>query len=161
MFLTSCKNNFSSTWVDWFLPHVVTIRKPTSMDRYPFQQWTRPYHKINLLTHTHTTFGKNFKIASQPLLNIKTYFFPFWQTPISHVLRLYGDLRSGADGKLPKNGSMTFDKFTCTKTDLGRHFQLTSQTHVFNTWSIFFCSHYATYYFSCFWQIDILDMRPS
>ena len=37
---------------DWFLPHVITIRKPTSMDIWLFQQWTRPYHKINLLTHT-------------------------------------------------------------------------------------------------------------
>ena len=33
---------------------------------------------------------------------------------------------------LPKNGFMTFDKFTCTKTALGGHFQLTSQTLVFN-----------------------------
>jgi len=63
--------------------------------------------------------------------------------------------------KLPKNGSMAFDKFTCTKTTLGGHFQLTSQTPVFNTWSIFFCSHYAKYYFSYFWHIDILHMRPS
>ena len=35
---------------------------------------------------------------------------------------------------LPKNGSMTFDKFTCTKTALGGHFQLTSQIPSFNTW---------------------------
>ena len=34
---------------------------------------------------------------------------------------------------LPKNGAMKFDKFTCTNTALGRHFQLTSQTPVFNT----------------------------
>ena len=47
---------------------------------------------------TYTTSGKHFKIASQPLLNIKTYFFPFWQTPISHVWTLYVDLESWADG---------------------------------------------------------------
>ena len=54
---------------------------------------------------------------------------------------------------LPKNGYMTFDKFTCTKTALGGHFQLTSQTLVFNTWSIFFCSHYAKYYFPIFGRL--------
>ena len=52
--------------------------------------------------------------------------------------------------KLPKNGSMKIDKFTCTKTSLGRHFQMTSQTHVFNTWSIFFCSHYGKILFFLF-----------
>ena len=36
---------------------------------------------------------------------------------------------------LLKNGSMTFDKFTCTKTTLGEHFQLTSETGLFLTLS--------------------------
>ena len=51
---------------------------------------------------------------------------------------------------LPNNGSNTFDKFTCTKIALGRHFQLTTQSLVFNTWSIFFCSHYAKLLFFLF-----------
>ena len=35
--------------------------------------------------------------------------------------------------KLPKNGSMTLDEFICTKTALGRNFQLTSLKLLFLT----------------------------
>ena len=38
---------------------------------------------------------------------------------------------------------MTFDEFTCTKTTLGGNFQLTSQTLVLNTQSIFHTFEYA------------------
>ena len=124
--------------VDWYFAYETIIRQPEGIAGYLVHQGTWLCYLMNFIIKITPTCG-HFKISSQPLLNIKTYFFHMCE----HSMETWSqDLMDN----LPNNGSMTFDKFTCTNIALGGHFQLTS-----NAWSNFFCSHYAKYYFPYFW----------
>ena len=86
---------------------------------------------------THTTSGKHFKIALNLFWtskHISSHFGKLLFHTCEHSMETWSQEQMD---NLRNNGSMTFDKFTCTKTALGGHFQLTSQTPVFNTWSEF------------------------
>ena len=78
-FVFSMQNNIIFIiLVGWYPPYLITIRKTKSMARYPFQQWTIPYHLMIFIING-TPPCEHFQVVSQTLwltLNQFSSFFP-------------------------------------------------------------------------------------